>query len=245
MAEGDSDQPPPREIRLPRYRGLRFATSFKWLCAGAVIYALLLLAMIAGDPSEILLPFLGPSFYLTPAFGAPLVVLTFHRPGRIRRLIYFCLLLPLVHSAAIYLAWSYGVSNALDPQRAATLALECGAIAGVAGAALSFALFHLARLGTRPRAELATMGLATVALTALGALGMAAGVLWSGVRGEDATSHAGQLIIWLECVHLPWQLLFALVLAWLMRRSPEHRRARRKLATTTDIPAVREAALSG
>ncbi len=216
MAAGDSAAPEPR-IRK-HYPGLRFIITFRWLLLGAALYALLLLVAIAANPSDAVLPFLGPEFYLTPVFGLPLVIASFHRRGRLRRLIYFVLLLPIAHAAAIYLAWSYGLSRAYDTPF--LVEMGSGAIGGVTGAVLAFVFLHLSRLDPRPRAGLAAMTLATGTLGVIGALGMAFGLTVTGGL-ESFSRDPGSLMIWLECVHLPWQVAFSLVLAWLMRRRRE------------------------
>jgi hypothetical protein len=199
------------------YRGVRFAISLKWLLGGALAYALLLLVMIAANPRDASLPIVGPSLYLTPVFGLPLVLRLAHWPGRLRRLIYFLLLLPLAHIAANYAAWAYAVPNFYrsDPSEVLLRNLVTGACGGLTGATFAFTLLYLSGLTARRRAELATMCLATLVLTVIGALGMAQGLILS---GETMDTHRTEpLILWFECVHLPWQIAFALALAWLMR----------------------------
>lgn len=208
---------PERKPLFAPYRGVRFAVSIKWLVGGALAYALLLLVMIAANPLQASWPIVGPSLYLTPVLGLPLVLRLAHRPGRLRRLVYFMVLLPVAHIAANYLAWSYAVPDFYRPDPDAVLLrnLATGAWGGLAGATFSFTLLYLTGLTARRRAELATMILATIALTVIGALGMAQGLILS---GETMITHRTEpLIIWFECVHLPWQLVFALALAWLMR----------------------------
>lgn len=215
--EEEQSVPQPRKPWFAPYRGVRVAISLKWLLAGALAYALLLLVMIAANPRDASLPIVGPSLYLTPVFGLPLVLRLAHRPGRLRRLVYFLLLLPLAHIAANYLAWSYAVPNFYqsDPNEVLLRNLATGAWGGLAGAAFAFTLLYLTGLTARRRAELGTMALATVALTILGALGMAQGLILSGETMD--THHTEPLILWFECVHLPWQIVFALALARLMR----------------------------
>jgi len=207
---------PPRPLFAP-YRGIRFAVSLKWLLGGALLYALLLLVMIPANPGEASWPIVGPSLYLTPMFGLPFVLRTAHRPARLRRLLYFLLLLPLAHIAANYVAWSYAVASFYqsDPNEVLLRNLATGAWGGATGATLSFTLLYLTGLTARRRAELGVMCVATVALTVAGALGMAQGLILSG--GAMDTHATEPLVLWFECVHLPWQIVFALALAWLMR----------------------------
>ncbi|MES2444479.1 MAG: hypothetical protein V4574_16760 [Pseudomonadota bacterium] len=214
---GEAPAPPHRKPLFAPYRGVRFALSLKYLLAGVLLYALLLLVMIPANPREASWPIVGPSLYLTPMFGLPLVLRLVHRPGRLRRLVYFLLLLPLAHIAANYLAWSYAVGNFYqpDPQEVLLRNLAAGAWGGIAGAAFAFTLLYLTGLTARRRAELFTMVAAAVALTIIGALGMAQGLILSG--GSIDTHEPEALILWFECVHLPWQAVFALALAWLMR----------------------------
>jgi hypothetical protein len=223
----------PREPWFGPYRGLPFRISLKWLGAGVLVYALLLMVAIAGNPQDAMLPIFGPSLYLTPMFGLPLLFVTVHRPGRARRLVYFLALLPLIHIAANYLAWSHAVANhtPFDASGDFERNLIAGALGGFTGAALSFSALHLIGLTARRRAELAPILLATLALTALAAAGMALGLQWTDAT-RDARHEAGRLIIWYEAVHLPWQLVFALALAWLMRRPRRARRAKAPLVTT-------------
>jgi len=215
---------PPRPLFAP-YRGVPFAISLKWLLGGALLYALLLLVMIPANPREASWPIVGPSLYLTPMFGLPFVLRTAHKPGRLRRLVYFLLLLPLAHIAANYLAWAYAVANFYqsDPGEVLLRNLATGAWGGVAGAVLSFTLLYLSGVTARRRAELAAMSVATVVLGVIGALGMAQGLMLSGDTMD--THRVEPLVFWFECVHLPWQIAFAVALAWLMRPPKPARRA--------------------
>jgi hypothetical protein len=211
--------PDRREKWSSPYRGTPFGVSFHWLVTGALAYALLLLVTISGRPDDaVLLPFLGPSFYLTPVFGLPYVLATVGRPGRTRRLIYFLLLLPLAHMAAIYVAWDHGLSRyAFEPGHETVHLLKSGAFGGVTGAVLALTLLWLTGLTARPRAELFWMGVATIALTAIGAAGLAQAARSTGGISSAATHDSGLLIIGFEAIHFPWQIAFAVALAWLMR----------------------------
>lgn len=233
--EGDSEASPgpgpelrdPREAWFSPYRGLEFEFGFKWLGVGALVYALLLLVAMAGRPGEAIWPILGPSLYLTPMYGLPLVLATLNRPGRTRRMLYFLILLPIVHVAANYATWNYA-ANAFDLARPGTDLVRdaiAGGLGGLTGATLSFALLRLVRLTAPDRSHLALMIFGGALLTALAAATMAAGLLWTDAleRRDDP----GRQIIWYETVHFPWQLLFSLLLAWMMRRRPEPRKRRR------------------
>lgn len=221
MTEAGQPPHPPREGAAGPYRGTKFLLAFKWLIGGALLYALLLLVLMKARPDETILPFLGPSFYLTPLFGLPLVLRTIHRPGRLRRLIYFLLLLPAVHMAAIYLAYFHALStfDPIEGQGGFVLALVSGAWGGAAGSVFGFTALWLVRLTPRRRAELVAMGFFAILLSALGAVLLGQALLLSG--GDPAAVHDSErVILALEMIHLPWQTAFAFALAWLMR--PPH-----------------------
>lgn len=222
----EADEPPhsPREALLGSYRGLGFWLSFKWLIAGALLYALLLLVAIKAKPEDVISPFLGPSFYLTPFFGLPLVLRTVHRPGRLRRLIYFLVIVPAVNMAAIYLAFFHLMSSydPIEPGSTFLRSLVSGAWGGVTGAVLGFTGLYLVRLAPRRRAELVAMSFFTLLLGAVGAAGVGQAVLFAGADLIAASHDTERLIIGFESVHLSWQAAFAFALAWLMR--PPHAR---------------------
>lgn len=228
MNEAPTSTPDPREAATAPYRGIAFGVSLKWLAAGALLYALLLLVTMAGNPGEATWPVVGPSLYLTPMFGVPYVITTLHRPGRTRRILFFLILLPLIHVAANYVAWSYAVAyfDLAVPGRDVPQNMIAGGLGGLTGAVLAFALLRLVRLTAPGRSSLVTMMFGTVLLTAAGAAGMAAGLQWTDalVRKDDP----GRQIIWYEIVHFPWQLLFALLLATLMRKGREPPAVRRE-----------------
>ncbi|MCW3835529.1 hypothetical protein ACFQ1E_06670 [Sphingomonas canadensis] len=213
----------PRERWYSPYGGIEFGLSLRWLLAGTLLYAVLLLVAMAGRPDIATYPLIGPSLYLTPVFGLPFVLGTLNRPGRTRRIGYFLVLLPLAHVAANYAAWYYASSSfdlanpGLDPQRDRI----AGAIGGTTGAALSLGLLRLVQLTTPGRRHLVAILIGIAALGALGAEAMARGLQWTDAlrRLDDP----GRAILWYEAVHLPWQALFALWLAWLMRRPREPR----------------------
>lgn len=235
MIEAGQPSPPPREGMLGPYRGTKFLLTFKWLIGGALLYSLVLLVMMKARPDETIVPFLGPSFYLTPLFGLPLVLRTIHRPGRLRRLIYFLVLLPAVHMGAIYLAYFHALST-FDPiagQGGYSLALVSGAWGGAAGSMAGFIALLLVRLAPRRRPELVAMGFFAILLTVLGAAVLGQALLISG--GDAAAVHDSErVILALEIIHLPWQVAFAFALAWLMR-SPH---ASGKAALTAPAPSA-------
>jgi hypothetical protein len=221
--------PDPREAWSSPYRGIEFELSAKWLAGGALLYAMLLLVFMAGNPREATWPIVGPSLYLTPMFGLPYVLATVNRPGRTRRLLFFIGLLPLVHIGANYAAWYYATLtfDLAEPGLDQRHNLIAGGIGGLLGSAAAFALLHLVRLTAPRRQHLIAMIAGVILLTALGAAAMAAGLQWTDALRR--TADGGRQVIWYETVHFPWQLLFALLLAWLMRKPREPRRRPREL----------------
>lgn len=238
-----SDEDAPVSVSVPEapvwFGGIGFWTSLKWLGAGALLYALLLLVAMAGKPADATYPIVGPSLYLTPMFGLPYVLAMLNRPGRTRRMLYFLVLLPAAHVIANYLAWSYAVSNFDLADRSGDLQrdLLTGGFGGVAGASLGFALLEQVQLTPLEKPRRWAMLLGVVLLTALGAAAMAFGLWWTDAL--RITVEPGRAILWYQIVHLPWQLLFALFLAWLMR--PLHAGAVPPVETF-ESPPIEEAA---
>jgi hypothetical protein len=202
-----------------RRRNVRFRHAFIWLLIGAVIYAvaLAIAILLHPDPKAVLAPVIGPSLYLTPLFGMPYLFASVRQRGWVRRTFYFGAVLPFAHVVANYLAWRHAsISFALEPDpRAYVEDLGTGAVGGFAGGTLAFALLVALRLAPLNPGSRAVILLGIAALTALGALGMAQGLLLTGAHGYQLKS-AG-FVFWLECVHLPWQVCLAFFLAWLMR----------------------------
>ncbi|MBO9712560.1 hypothetical protein [Sphingomonas sp.] len=223
MGEGDQPFPDRREAWSSPYRGIEFGITAKWLILGAFLYALLLLGTMAANTAEAIWPIVGPSLYCTPFFGLPYVLATINRPGRTRRILFFLILLPLIHVAANYLAWRNAVENydELKAGRDLIPNLISGGIGGLAGAALSFGFLEFVQLSSSQRFERLSLLLGVVLLTAMGALGLAYGLqLTDALREPRVISH---LVLFYEMIHFPWQLLFAVLLAWLMRKPREPR----------------------
>lgn len=202
-----------------RRRHVRFRHALIWLLVGAVVYAvaLALAILLHPDPKVVLAPVIGPSLYLTPLFGMPYLFASARQRGWARRLFYFTAVLTFVHVAANYLAWRHAsISFALEPDPQAYVQdLGTGAVGGFAGGALALMLLVPLRLAPFHAGSRAIILLGIAALTLLGALGMAQGLLLTGAHGYQLKS-AG-FVFWLECVHLPWQACLAFFLAWLMR----------------------------
>lgn len=163
---------------------------------------------------------IGPSLYLTPLFGLPFVLVSARQRGWFRRLGYFTLLLSFAHIVANDLAWGYGVAQfPLEPSPSDYLSyLATGAIGGFAGSVLAFTLLIWTRLAPLTPATRAIMLFGIVALTALGAAGMAYGLVMT-----DALTipfKPSRFVFWFLSVHLPWQAAFAFFAAWLMRLRP-------------------------
>lgn len=205
--------------RQARRRKVRFRHAFIWLLIGAIVYAvaLAIAILLYPDPKDVLAPVIGPSLYLTPVFGMPYILASARQRGWIKRVLYFGAALPFAHVAANYLAWRHAsAAFALEPDpRAFVEDLGTGAVGGFAGGTLALMLLAALRLAPLNAASRAVILLGIAALTALGAFGMAEGLLLTGAHGYQLKS-AG-LVFWFECVHLPWQACLAFFLAWLMR----------------------------
>ena len=217
-----SDEGAPVSVseRNAGFEGVPFWRTLKWLGAGALLYALLLLVAMAGSSNDTTWLIVGPSLYLTPVFGLPYVVASFDLPGRTRRLVYFLLCVPLAYAGAKYLTLNYATEHfdLFEPGRDLKVDLIAGALGGLAGAALAFALLTVVGLVPRRRSSTVVLCLGALLLSAAGAAGMAAGLYWTDAL-LDAGRHASRIIIWYEVLHFPWQLLFALLLAFAMRRN--------------------------
>ncbi|NYT39434.1 hypothetical protein HZY97_01575 [Sphingomonas sp. R-74633] len=205
--------------RQARRRKVRFRHAFTWLLVGAVVYAvaLALAILLYPDPKDVLAPVIGPSLYLTPLFGLPYLVASARQRGWFRRVLYFGAVLTFVHIVANYLAWRHAsVSFALEPDpKAYVQDFGTGAVGGFAGGTLALMLLIPLRLAPLNAGSRAIILLGIGALTLLGGLGMAQGLLLTNAHGYQMKS-AG-FVFWFECVHLPWQICLAFFLAWLMR----------------------------
>ena len=116
---------------------------------------------------------------------------------------------PLLAKAAIH----FGPSDYF-----ALYVMAFATIGGVTGATLSFAVLPFLALVTRRRASVWKAAFATLLLGTVGAYGMAWGLRWTNALRTMAPN---DLVLWLECVHLPWQVGFAASLAWLMPIPPK------------------------
>jgi len=202
-----------------RRRNVRFRHAFIWLLVGAVVYAvaLALAILLYPDPKDILAPVIGPSLYLTPIFGMPYILASARQRGWVKRVLYFGATLPIAHVLANYLAWRHAVlSFSLEPDPQAYVRdLGAGAVGGFAGGALALLLLVTLRLAPLHAGSRAIILLGIAALTVLGALGMAQGLLFTNALEYPLKS--ARFIFWFECIHLPWQACLAFFLAWLMR----------------------------
>jgi len=205
-----------------RRRNVRFWHAFIWLLVGAIVYAVALAfaLMLYPDPKDALAPVVGPSLYLTPLFGLPYLIASARQRGWIRRLIYFTALLGYAHVVANNLAWRYGVVNfPLEPgPRDYFHFLATGAIGGLAGSALAFSFLVAIRLAPLTLGTRTIIFAGIAALTLLGALGMAQGLVMT--QAWEMPFTPSRFVFWFLCVHLPWQIAFAFLAAWLMRLRP-------------------------
>lgn len=204
-----------------RRRHVRLRHALFWLLAGALLYAVALGAAILlyPDPKDVLAPVLGPSLYLTPLFGLPYLLASARQRGLLQRIVYFTVALTLAHIVANYLAWRHAMlSFPLEPDpQAYARDLGTGAIGGLAGGTLALLFLVALRLAPLTGATRVIIAMAIAALTALGALGMAQGLLWSNALAFDPELEPSRFVVWFLCVHLPWQACLAFFLAWLMR----------------------------
>lgn len=202
-----------------RRRHVRFRHAFVWLLVGAVAYAvaLAIAILLYPDPKEVLAPVIGPSLYLTPLFGLPYLFASARQRGWVKRVFYFAVALPIAHVVANYLAWSHAVAGApLEPDPQAYVRnLGTGAVGGFAGGALALMLLAGLRLAPLDAASRGVILLGIAALTVLGALGMAQGLLLTDALEYPINS--ARFVFWFESLHLPWQACLAFFLAGLMR----------------------------
>jgi len=205
--------------RQTRRRNVRFRHALVWLLIGAVLYAIALAiaVLLYPDPKDVLAPVIGTSLYLTPLFGLPYLFASIRQRGWAQRLVYFGAALPVAHVAANYLAWRHAMlSFPLEPDPQAYLRdLGTGAVGGLAGGTLALMLLVPLRLAPLGAGSRAIILLGIAALTLLGAMGMAQGLLLT--NALEYPLRSARFLFWLECVHLPWQACLAFFLAWLMR----------------------------
>jgi hypothetical protein len=171
------------------------------LLGGAFLYSLAFVALSAIDIPELRIvgTNISPFIYLTPLFGLPYLLVG--RPGPMR-IFYFLILVPIVHDLAITAAISVAANNAVKPAD-----IFGGAVGGLVGAALSFAMLMVTSPSARTSAALKTALGGTILLCAIGAVGLH----FSFVRDDDLS-----FII----LYLPWQLVFALCLGRMLREQP-------------------------
>jgi hypothetical protein len=139
----------------------------------------------------------------TIAFGLPYALLELTRRTNILALLFVLILIPAAHFGAMtaFMAWIGEMQELGNP-------LVTGAVAGFAGAALSFlALFVLGLRASGAGIAVFLAGL--LLLTGWGALGMK-------LLPEQPES----IVDFLVRLYLPWQLIFAFFLSALLRPSP-------------------------
>ena len=172
------------------------------LALGALVYVIALTVMFRAGPQDMSLFGITPLAYLTPFFGLAYVVT--RRLG-VLDILYFLIALPLVHEVAIRLAsrvpgWIAGRDSGAE------LLLAAGAVGGAVGAMLSFALLAAIRESARSRTARRAAISGTVALAALGAIGVF-------VMFSDWARDFGYVLL-----YLPWQLTFAYFLTRMIGR---------------------------
>jgi hypothetical protein len=139
----------------------------------------------------------------TIAFGLPYALLELTRRANILAILFVLILIPAAHFAAMtaFMAWVGEMQELGNP-------LMTGAVAGFAGAALSFlALFILGLRASSAGVAVFLAGL--LLLTGWGALGMK-------LLPEQPESVVDLLVR----LYLPWQLIFAFFLSAMLKASP-------------------------
>jgi hypothetical protein len=135
--------------------------------------------------------------WLMPAFGLPYLLLGRRRGWRTA--LYFLLLVPAIHYAAVFAA--------IESTNGRGSGWLPGATGGLVGSFLSFAA--LLALGlARPRSA-PLMGFGIVLLTLLGAIGVSKMDAFAGTALDDE----GLLLV----LYLPWQIVFGFLLSRLLR----------------------------
>ena len=139
----------------------------------------------------------------TIAFGLPYALLELTRRTNLLALLFVLILIPAAHFGAMtaFMAWIGEMQELGNP-------LITGAVAGFAGAALSFLALFILNLRA-PGAGIAVFLAGLLLLTGWGALGMK-------LLPEQPESITDLLLR----LYLPWQLIFAFFLSALLRPSP-------------------------
>jgi hypothetical protein len=177
----------------------RGRSPFALFVAGALLYAAVAAIVIGGGGGGDNLTVLELS---VPLFGVPFLVS--RRLGGWRLALYFLLLVPAFHYAAVFAA-----IESVDLQSSGFLP---GVIGGVIGSALSFAALLVLRLATFQRT--AMMGIGIVVLGLLGGLGVWKMDLFSGT----ALHRYGLLLT----LYVPWQIAFGFFLSRLLPAPTEN-----------------------
>jgi hypothetical protein len=171
----------------------RWRAPFALFLAGALLYAAVVAICIRRAGGDDALTLLELS---APLFGLPFLLAS--RRVRWRLAIYFLLLVPAFHYAA--------VTAAIESTNWRSSGLLPGLIGGITGAVLSFATLPALRLATFRRAGIMAVGVVTLAL--LGGVGVWKMDYFS---GTDLDPYGLLLTL-----YLPWQIAFGFFLSRLL-----------------------------
>jgi hypothetical protein len=178
---------------------IRWRSPFPLFVAGAMLFAAVVAISIGragGDGALTLLE------VCAPLFGIPFLVAS--RRGRWRLAVYFLLLVPLFHYAA--------VAAAIESVNWQSSGFLPGMLGGIVGAALSFATLPLLRLATFRRVGILAAGIVLLAL--LGGFGVWKMDYFS---GTDLDPYGLLLTL-----YLPWQIAFGFFLSRLLAEPVEN-----------------------
>jgi hypothetical protein len=171
----------------------RWRAPFALFLAGALLYAAVVAICIRWAGGDGALTLLEVS---VPLFGLPFVLAT--RQGRWRVALYFLLLVPAFHYAA--------VAAAIDSTNWRSSGLLPGLVGGITGAMLSFVALPALGLATFRRAGIMAFGIVILAL--LGGVGVWKMDYFS---GTDLDPYGLLLTL-----YLPWQIAFGFFLSRLL-----------------------------
>jgi hypothetical protein len=177
----------------------KWRAPFPLFLAGALLYAAVVAVCIRTAGGDGALTYLELS---VPLFGVPFLVSNLRKGWRLA--VYFLLLVPVFHYAA--------VAAAIESTNWQSSGFPPGVIGGITGAVLSFAALSALRLVTLRQVGIMAVGV--VVLTLLGGIGVGKMDYFS---GTDLDPYGLLLTL-----YLPWQIVFGFFLSRLLAAPEEN-----------------------